>query len=70
MVALTVAERAIVSLNIHDHVQLDRLTGTSAERYGDVLLPGTTPVYLAVGTYVFRTTATPRYNWTRAQRSA
>ena len=57
MVALFVAEPAVVSLTVHDHVQLDRLTGTSAERHGDLLPPGTTPVHLAAGTYVFRTTA-------------
>ena len=57
MVALYVAEPAIVHLTVHDHVQLDRLTGTSAERYGDLLPPGTTAVRLAAGSYVFRTTA-------------
>ena len=57
MVALYVAEPAIVSLTVHDHVQLDQVTGTSAERYGNLLPPGTTPVHLAAGTYVFRTTA-------------
>ena len=57
MVALTVAEPAVVSLTVHDHVQLDRVTGTSAERHGDLIAPGTTPVRLAAGTYVFRTTA-------------
>ena len=57
MVALYVAEPAIVSLTVHDHVQLDRLTGTSAERHGALLPPGTTPVRLAAGTYVFRTTS-------------
>ena len=57
MVALYVAEPAVVSLTVHDHVQLDRLTGTSAERHGDLVPPGTTPVHLAAGTYVFRTTA-------------
>ena len=57
MVALTVAEPAVVSLTVHDHVQLDRLTGTSAERYGELVPPGTTPVHLAAGTYIFRTTA-------------
>src|SRR5207342_2280385 len=31
------AEPAVVSLTVHDHVQLDRLTGTSAERYGGLL---------------------------------
>jgi hypothetical protein len=56
MVALYVAEPAIVNLTVHDHVQLDRVTGTSAERHGDLLPPGTTPVRLAAGTYVFRTT--------------
>jgi len=56
MVALYVAAPAVVSLTVHDHVQLDRLTGTSAERYGDLVRPGTTPVRLAAGTYVFRTT--------------
>jgi hypothetical protein len=57
MVALTVAEPAIVSLTVHDHVQLDRVAGTSAERHGRMLPPGTTPVRLAAGTYIFRTTA-------------
>jgi hypothetical protein len=56
MVALYVAEPTVVHLTVHDHVQLDRLTGTSAERYGDLAPPGTTPVSLAAGTYVFRTT--------------
>jgi hypothetical protein len=57
MVALYVAEPAVVSLTVHDHVQLDQVTGTSAERYGNLLPPGTTPVHLAAGTYIFRTTA-------------
>ena len=56
MVALYVAEPAVVSLTVHDHVRLDRVTGTSAERYGSLLPPGTTPVHLAAGTYIFRTT--------------
>jgi hypothetical protein len=56
MVALYVTEPAIVNLTVHDHVQLDRVTRTSAERYGDLLPPGTTPVHLAAGTYVFCTT--------------
>jgi hypothetical protein len=56
MVALTVAEPAVVTLTVHDHVQLDRVTGTDAERYGDLVPPGITPVRLAAGTYVFRTT--------------
>jgi hypothetical protein len=57
MVALYVAEPVIVSLTVHDHVQLDRVSGTSAERHGGLLPPGTTPVHLAAGTYVFRTTS-------------
>jgi hypothetical protein len=57
MVALYVAEPAVVSLTVHDHVQLDQVTGTSAERYGDLLPPGATPVHLAAGTYIFRTSA-------------
>jgi hypothetical protein len=57
MVALYVAEPAIVNLTVHDHVQLDRVTGTSAERYGDLVLPGTTPVHLAAGPYVSRSIA-------------
>jgi hypothetical protein len=57
MVALYVAEPAVVSLTVGDHVQLDRVTGTSAERHGDLVPPGTTPVRLAAGTYIFRTTA-------------
>jgi hypothetical protein len=56
MVALYVAAPAVVSLTVHDHVQLDRVTGASAERVGGLLPPGTTPVSLAAGTYVFRTT--------------
>jgi hypothetical protein len=56
MVALYVAEPSIVNLTVHDHVQLDRVTGTSAERHGGLLPPGTTQVHLAAGTYVFRTT--------------
>jgi hypothetical protein len=56
MVALYVAEPAVVNLTVHDHVQLDRLAGTRAERHGNLLPPGTTPVHLATGTYVFRTT--------------
>ena len=56
MVALYVGEPAVVSLTVHDHVQLDRVTGTSAERYDGLIPPGTTPVHLAAGTYVFRTT--------------
>jgi hypothetical protein len=56
MVALYVAEPAVVNLTVHDHLQLDRVTGTSAERHGDLVPPGTTPVHLAAGTYVFRTT--------------
>ena len=56
MVALYVAEPAVVSVTVHDHVQLDRVTGTSAERHGGLLPPGTTAVHLAAGTYLFRTT--------------
>ena len=56
MVALYVAEPAVVSLTVHDHVQLDQVAGTSAERYGNLLPPGTTQVHLAAGTYIFRTT--------------
>ena len=56
MVALYAAGPAIVTLTVHDHVQLDRVTGTSAERYGGLLRPGTHPVHLAAGTYIFRTT--------------
>ena len=59
MVALTVAEPAVVSLTVHDHVQLDRLTGTDAERYGDLVPPGTTPVRLAAGCPPPRATACP-----------
>ena len=43
MVALTVAEPAVVSLTVHDHVQLDRVTGASAERHGDLIPPGHYP---------------------------
>src|SRR5215469_943194 len=57
MVALYVAEPAIVHLTVHDHVQIDRVTGTSAERHGGLLPPGTTAVRFAPGTYVFRTTS-------------
>lgn len=57
MVALYVAEPAVVSLTVHDHVQLDQVTGTSAQRHGSLIPPGTTQVRLAAGTYLFRTTA-------------
>jgi hypothetical protein len=58
MVALYVAgPAALVTLTVHDHVQLDRVTGASAERYGGLLSPGTTSVRLAAGTYIFRTTS-------------
>lgn len=56
MVALYVAEPAVVSLTVHDHVQLDQVTGTSAQRHGSLIPPGTTQVRLAAGTYLFRTT--------------
>ena len=56
MVALYAAGPAVVYLTVSDHVQLDRVTGTSAERYGDLITPGTTPVRLTAGTYLFRTT--------------
>jgi hypothetical protein len=56
MVALYVAEPAVVHLTVHDHVRLDRVTGSSAERYGGLVPPGTTAVRLAAGTYLFRTT--------------
>ena len=70
MVALYVAEPAIVNLTVHDHVQLDRVTGTSAERYGDLVPSGTIPVHLAAGTYVFRTIADAQVQLAKAQRSA
>src|SRR5262249_1520643 len=64
MVALTVAESAVVTLTVHDPVQLvpatvqlGRVTGPDAERPGDLLPPGTPPHHLAAGTYVFRTSA-------------
>jgi hypothetical protein len=56
MVALYAAGAAVVYLTVSDHVQLDQVTGASAERYRGLLPPGTTPVHLAAGTYVFRTT--------------
>ena len=56
-VALYVAAPAVVTVTVADHVQLDRLTGTSAERHGDLIAPGTTPVTLTTGTYLFRTTS-------------
>jgi hypothetical protein len=57
MVALYAAGPAVVYLTVSDHVQLDQVTGASAERYGGLLPPGTTPVHLTAGTYLFRTTA-------------
>ena len=57
MVALYAAGPAVVYLTVHDHVQLDRVTGTSAERHGGLIPPGTTPVHLTAGTYLFRTTS-------------
>jgi hypothetical protein len=60
MVALYVAEPTTVSLTVGDHVRLDRVTGASAQRYGGLIQPGSTPVHLAAGTYVFRTTRDAR----------
>jgi hypothetical protein len=51
IVVLFAAEPAVVGLTVHDHVQLDRVTGSSAERHGDRIRPGTTQVRLAAGTY-------------------
>jgi hypothetical protein len=59
-VALYVAAPAVVTLTVADHVQLDRVTGASAERHGDLIPPGTTPVTLTAGTYLFRTTGDAR----------
>jgi hypothetical protein len=56
MVALFVAEPSNVELTVQDHVRVDRVTDAGAERYGDLVSPGTTSLHLAVGTYVFRTT--------------
>jgi hypothetical protein len=56
-VALYAAGPAVIHLTVSDHVQLHRVTGTSAERYGDLIPPGTTPVRLTAGTYLLRTTA-------------
>jgi hypothetical protein len=56
-VALFVTEPSRVELTVHDHVRVDRVTGTGVERHGDLLAPGTTSVRLPAGTYVFRTTA-------------
>ena len=64
-VALYVAAPAVVTLTVADHVQLDRLTGTSAERHGDLIPPGTTPVTLTTGTYLFRTTSDAQVQLTR-----
>jgi hypothetical protein len=65
MVALYAAGPAIVHLTVSDHVQLDRLTGTSAERYGDLIPPGTTPVRLTAGTYLLRTTGNAQVQLTQ-----
>jgi hypothetical protein len=56
MVTLYVAEPSHIELTVQDHVRVDRLTDVGVERHGDLLPPGTTPVYLTEGTYIFRTT--------------
>ena len=55
-VALFVTEPSHVHLTVQDHVRVDRITDTTAERHGELLQPGTTSVYLPEGSYVFRTT--------------
>jgi hypothetical protein len=56
MVALYVAGPSHIELTVQDHVRVDRLTSTGAERHGELLPPGTAPLYLTEGTYIFRTT--------------
>ena len=55
-VALYVAQPSQVELTVQDHVRVDRIVGAGAERVGELVPPGTTAVYLAAGTYLFRTT--------------
>jgi hypothetical protein len=56
MVALYVAEPSHIQLTVQDRVRIDRITATGAEQHGELVQPGTTSVYLAEGTYYFRTT--------------
>lgn len=56
MVAMYVAEPSQVALTVQDHVRVDRVSEAGAERYGELLRPGTSTVELAEGSYLFRTT--------------
>ncbi|HKT00265.1 MAG TPA: hypothetical protein VJT31_12100 [Rugosimonospora sp.] len=61
MVALYVHEPSQVELTVQDHVRVDRVVpsdtrGTSLERYGPLVPPGTVSLELAPGAYYLRTT--------------
>jgi hypothetical protein len=58
-VALRVTAPATIILTAHEIVRIDRVAqsaaGATAERYGDLLRPGTNTIHLDPGTYHFRT---------------
>jgi hypothetical protein len=60
MVALHVAGPGRVELTVGDHVRLDRVTDAGPERHGDLVSPGTTPLFLTEGVHLFRTTRDAR----------
>jgi len=68
MVALYVAEPAVVSLTVHDHVQLDRVTGTGAERHGGLLPPAPPRSAWPPEPTSSAPPATPRSSWRRTPR--
>lgn len=54
-VAMFVTEPSHIHLTVQDHVRVDRITDVGVEQHGNLVPPGTTSVYLAEGTYLFRT---------------
>lgn len=59
-VMLEVAEPTTITLTAHEKVRIDRMAyseadGVTADRYGDLLQPGTSTVHLDQGNYSFRT---------------
>jgi hypothetical protein len=64
-VALRVTAPATIILAAHEIVRIDRVArsavgDTTAERYGDLLPPGTNTIHLDPGTYHFRTRGAAR----------
>jgi len=60
-VVLHVTAPAAIILTAHEIVRIDRAAGdATAERYGDLLPPGTNTIHLDRGTYHFRTRGAAR----------